>query len=88
MTLQGWKEEGEGVSIRTGAGGPGTVSGGAATSTGAVIRLQVRLTPAASVPGFYARVSGGRLDAPIEFSDKDAFVQFVAQIADNGPGLR
>ena len=84
MTLRGWKEEGEGVSVRTGAGagGPGTAAGGAA------IRLQVRLTPASSVPGFYARVSGGRLDAPVEFSDRSVFVQFLAQIAETGPGLR
>ena len=78
MTLRGWKEEGE--SVR--AGGPGTAAGGAA------IRLQVRLTPASSVPGFYARVSGGRLDAPIEFSDRNVFVQFLSQIAETGPGPR
>ncbi len=83
MTTGSWKEEGEGgSSFRAGAGGPGTAAGGAA------IRLQVRLTPASSVPGFYARVSGGRLDAPVEFSDRSVFVQFLAQIAETGPGLR
>ncbi len=80
MTLGSWKEEGEGVSVR--AGGPGTAAGGA------TVRLQVRLTPASSVPGFYARVSGGRLDAPVEFSDRSVFVQFLAQMAETGPGLR
>ena len=83
MTLRSWKEEGEGgsvVSVR--AGGPGTAAGEA------TVRLQVRLTPASSVPGFYARVSGGRLDAPVEFSDRNVFVQFLAQIAETGPGLR
>ena len=87
MTLGSWKEEGEGGSVRTGAGGPGTAAGGTVAG-GAAIRLQVRLTPASSVPGFYARVSGGRLDAPVEFSDRNVFVQFLAQIAETGPGLR
>ncbi|WP_407540867.1 hypothetical protein Q0M94_05635 [Deinococcus radiomollis] len=51
------------------------------------VRLQVRLTPAASVPGFHARVSGGRLGAPVEFSDA-AFVRFLERIAERGPGLK
>lgn len=69
-----------------GAGAAGQGEGGVGAS--AVVRLQVRLTPASSLPGFYARVSGGRLDAPIEFSDKDAFVGFLARMAETGPGLR
>jgi len=48
----------------------------------------VRLTPEASVPGFYARVSGGRLDMPIEFSDKEAFLRFLQRMAESGPGLK
>ena len=78
MTYQGG--EMTGVTGVTGV----VVTGGAS----AVVRLQVRLTPATSLPGFYARVSGGRLDAPIEFSDKDAFVGFLTRIAETGPGLK
>ncbi|WP_456830947.1 hypothetical protein [Deinococcus sp. UYEF24] len=52
------------------------------------VRLMVRLTPASSVPGFHARVSGGRLGAPMEFSDAAAFVRFLQRIAERGPGLK
>ncbi|WP_407569582.1 hypothetical protein [Deinococcus altitudinis] len=52
------------------------------------VRLQVRLTPASSLPGFHARVSGGRLGAPMEFSDAAAFVRFLERIAERGPGLK
>lgn len=54
----------------------------------ATVKFQVRLTPASSLPGFYARVSGGRLNAPIEFSSKEAFVGFLERVAEQGPGLR
>ena len=80
MTYQGGEMTGVTGVVVTGV----VVTGGAS----AVVRLQVRLTPATSLPGFYARVSGGRLDAPIEFSDKDAFVGFLTRIAETGPGLK
>ncbi|WP_424950669.1 hypothetical protein [Deinococcus sp.] len=73
------------MTFQQGTGHNGGLEG---AGSGATIRLQVRLTPASSAPGFYARVSGGRLDAPIEFSDKDAFVRFLQRVAESGPGLK
>ncbi len=78
------REPGEGEhsgAVQSGGAGP---HGG----TGQAVRLQVRLTPESSVPGFYARVSGGRLDMPIEFSDKVAFLRFLQRMAESGPGLK
>ena len=57
------------MTFQQGTGQNGGLEG---AGSGATVRLQVRLTPASSVPGFYARVSGGRLDAPSEFSNAGA----------------
>lgn len=71
------------------SGGAGQQGGtGQHGGSGQAVRLQVRLTPESSVPGFYARVSGGRLDMPIEFSDKGAFLRFLQRVAESGPGLK
>ena len=54
-------------------------------TAGLQVRLQVRLTPASSRSGFYARVSGRPLGAPQEFSDRQAFLRFLDRLADLGP---
>ena len=72
-----------------GAGFWETEFGGAAHQMALLtVGLTVRLTPASSASGFRARVSLDRLGTPLEFSDADAFVQFLQRVAEHGPGLK
>ena len=94
MTFQGGPQDGEewgGADFgETGAERMDTESGDSEdqAARNQTVRLQVRLTPASSLPGFHARVSGGRLGAPMDFSDAAAFVRFLERIAERGPGLK
>jgi hypothetical protein len=58
------------------------------TESGGAARLTARLTPASSASGCRARVSLDRLGTPLEFSDADAFVQFLQRVAEHGLGLK